>query len=214
MNSIQNPALDRAQPWAPDWRPALPRPRATAAWCGCCGSRCRRRCCWRWPVSLRCRSSTRSGCCCRSCRSTSAISSFPAPRSRWKSPHLAGFSTDQRPYELWAKAAIQDLTDPDHVELKTLRAKVMMEDKSTVTLDARTGYFDSKQQTAGPAQGYLPAILHRLRGETHAGLCRHQQGHGDVGRACRRQIAERHARRPTSSGSSTAARWCGSKAMS
>ena len=45
-----------------------------------------------------------------------------------ESPHLAGFSTDQRPYEMWAKAAIQDLTDPDHVELKTLRAKVMMED--------------------------------------------------------------------------------------
>jgi lipopolysaccharide export system protein LptC len=63
-----------------------------------------------------------------------------------ESPHLAGFSTDQRPYEMWAKAAIQDLTDPDHVELKTLRAKMMMEDKSTVTLDARTGYHDSKQQ--------------------------------------------------------------------
>jgi lipopolysaccharide export system protein LptC len=63
-----------------------------------------------------------------------------------ESPHLAGFSTDQRPYEMWAKAAIQDLTDPDHVELKTLRAKVMMEDKSTVTMDARTGYFDSKLQ--------------------------------------------------------------------
>jgi lipopolysaccharide export system protein LptC len=63
-----------------------------------------------------------------------------------ESPHLAGFSTDQRPYEMWAKAAIQDLTDPDHVELKTLRAKVLMEDKSTVTLDARTGYYDSKQQ--------------------------------------------------------------------
>lgn len=63
-----------------------------------------------------------------------------------ESPHLAGFSTDQRPYEMWAKAAIQDLTDPDHVELKTLRAKVMMEDRSTVTMDAHTGYFDSKQQ--------------------------------------------------------------------
>jgi len=63
-----------------------------------------------------------------------------------ESPHLAGFSTDQRPYELWAKAAVQDLTSPDHVELQTLRAKVMMEDKSTVTMDAHTGYFDSKQQ--------------------------------------------------------------------
>jgi lipopolysaccharide export system protein LptC len=64
-----------------------------------------------------------------------------------ESPHTAGFSNDQRPYEMWAKAAIQDLTDPDHVELKTLRAKMVMEDKSTVTLDARTGYHDSKQGT-------------------------------------------------------------------
>ena len=64
-----------------------------------------------------------------------------------ESPHLAGFSADQRPYEMWAKAAVQDLTDPDHVELKALRAKMMMEDKSTITLDARTGYHDSKQGT-------------------------------------------------------------------
>ncbi|WP_027581012.1 LPS export ABC transporter periplasmic protein LptC [Bradyrhizobium sp. Ai1a-2] len=63
-----------------------------------------------------------------------------------ESPHLAGFSTDQRPYELWAKAAVQDLTDPDHVELQTLRAKMLMEDRTTVTLDARTGLYDSKQQ--------------------------------------------------------------------
>ncbi|WP_454623662.1 LPS export ABC transporter periplasmic protein LptC [Bradyrhizobium cenepequi] len=63
-----------------------------------------------------------------------------------ESPHLAGFSADQRPYELWAKAAVQDLTDPDHVELQTLRAKMLMEDRSTVTMDARTGFFDSKQQ--------------------------------------------------------------------
>ena len=63
-----------------------------------------------------------------------------------ETPHLAGFSTDQRPYELWANAAIQDLANPDQVELRTLRAKVMMEDKSTVTMDARTGFFDSKRQ--------------------------------------------------------------------
>jgi lipopolysaccharide export system protein LptC len=63
-----------------------------------------------------------------------------------ETPHLAGFSSDQRPYEMWAKAATQDLTDPDHVELSQLRAKVAMEDKSIVTLDARTGYYDSKSQ--------------------------------------------------------------------
>jgi lipopolysaccharide export system protein LptC len=64
-----------------------------------------------------------------------------------ETPHLSGYTPDQRPYELWAKTAIQDLTDPDHVELNTLRAKVLTEDQSTVTLDARSGVFDNKQQT-------------------------------------------------------------------
>jgi lipopolysaccharide export system protein LptC len=63
-----------------------------------------------------------------------------------ESPHMSGFTPDQRPYEVWAKTATQDLNDPDHVELKTLRAKVLQEDRSTVTMDARTGMFDTKAQ--------------------------------------------------------------------
>lgn len=63
-----------------------------------------------------------------------------------ESPHLSGFSPDKRPYELWAKTATQDVTDPDHVELHTLRAKVLTEDGSTVTMDARTGLFNTKSQ--------------------------------------------------------------------
>jgi lipopolysaccharide export system protein LptC len=63
-----------------------------------------------------------------------------------ESPHLSGFSPDKRPYEMWAKTATQDVTDPDHVELGTLRAKILMEDQSTVTVDARTGLFDTKTQ--------------------------------------------------------------------
>jgi lipopolysaccharide export system protein LptC len=64
-----------------------------------------------------------------------------------ESPHLAGYTPDQRQYELWAKTAIQDLTDPDHVELNKLRTKLLMQDGSTVFLDARTGLFDNKAQT-------------------------------------------------------------------
>lgn len=64
-----------------------------------------------------------------------------------ETPHLAGYTPDQRPYEIQAKTATQDVTDPDHVELKTLRAKVLMEDRSTLTLDADRGLFDNKQQT-------------------------------------------------------------------
>lgn len=63
-----------------------------------------------------------------------------------ESPHLAGFTSDQRPYELWAKSATQDVSDPNNVELHELRAKVQMEDKTGVTMDARSGLFDSKSQ--------------------------------------------------------------------
>jgi lipopolysaccharide export system protein LptC len=64
-----------------------------------------------------------------------------------ESPHLAGYTPDQRPYELWAKTAVQDLTNSDHVELNKLRTKLLMQDGSTVFLDARTGLFDNKAQT-------------------------------------------------------------------
>jgi lipopolysaccharide export system protein LptC len=63
-----------------------------------------------------------------------------------ETPHLAGYTPDQRPYELWAKTATQDITDPDHIDLSALRAKVLMEDQSTLYLDARNGVFDNKQQ--------------------------------------------------------------------
>jgi lipopolysaccharide export system protein LptC len=63
-----------------------------------------------------------------------------------ESPHLSGYMPDMRPYELWAKTATQDLTDPDHLELNTVRAKMLMEDQSTVTVDARSGVFNTKAQ--------------------------------------------------------------------
>jgi lipopolysaccharide export system protein LptC len=63
-----------------------------------------------------------------------------------ESPHMAGFSADRRPYEVWAKTATQDVTDPDHVELKTLRAKMLSQDQSTITLVARDGLMNTKDQ--------------------------------------------------------------------
>lgn len=61
-------------------------------------------------------------------------------------PHLAGFTPDQRPYELWAKSAVQDVMRPNNVELNELRAKVQMEDGTGMTMDARSGLFDTKTQ--------------------------------------------------------------------
>jgi lipopolysaccharide export system protein LptC len=64
-----------------------------------------------------------------------------------EAPHLSGYTPDRRPYEMWAKTAVQDVTDPDHVELNKLRTKLLMQDGSTVFLDSLTGLFDNKAQT-------------------------------------------------------------------
>ena len=61
-------------------------------------------------------------------------------------PHLAGYLPDRRPYEVWAKAATQDVTDPTKVDMLNIRAQVQMEDKSTLRVDAQNGHFDTKSQ--------------------------------------------------------------------
>lgn len=63
-----------------------------------------------------------------------------------ESPHMSGFSPDERPYEIWAKTAVQDVADADNVDLDVPRGKMLMEDRSTMTVDARTGRFNNKSQ--------------------------------------------------------------------
>jgi lipopolysaccharide export system protein LptC len=63
-----------------------------------------------------------------------------------ESPHLAGFTNDGRPYEMWARSATQDLTNQDRVDLHTLRAKLLSDDQSTVIIQARDGQFQTKAQ--------------------------------------------------------------------
>jgi lipopolysaccharide export system protein LptC len=64
-----------------------------------------------------------------------------------EAPKLGGYTRDGRPYELTARAAAQDLTNPTVLELKGVRAKVTMQDKSTVDLSAATGMYDTKGDT-------------------------------------------------------------------
>ena len=63
-----------------------------------------------------------------------------------QSPHLAGFTPDRRPYEVTARTALQDITNPNFIELETLKAKIEMVDKSVVLMDARKGYFKNREQ--------------------------------------------------------------------
>ena len=62
-------------------------------------------------------------------------------------PHLSGFTSDARAYELNADTAAQDMTRPDLVELHNIRAKVQMQDKSMMELTAISGLYDSKGET-------------------------------------------------------------------
>jgi lipopolysaccharide export system protein LptC len=62
------------------------------------------------------------------------------------SPHLAGFTPDRRPYEVNARTAVQDVTNPNFIELETLTAKIEMEDKSIVLMDSRRGNFRNREQ--------------------------------------------------------------------
>jgi lipopolysaccharide export system protein LptC len=62
-------------------------------------------------------------------------------------PRLSGFTRDARGYELSADAAKQDLTKPDLIELRNIRAKVQMQDNSTMEVSATAGIYDSKGET-------------------------------------------------------------------
>lgn len=61
-------------------------------------------------------------------------------------PRLSGFTTDKRAYEFTAKAAAQDITKPNIVELHDIHAKLEMQDKSTVSMTARNGVYDTKNE--------------------------------------------------------------------
>jgi len=64
-----------------------------------------------------------------------------------EAPRLGGFTRDGRPYDLTARAAAQDLSNPGVLELKDVSAKVETQDKATVTLQAATGLYDTKVDT-------------------------------------------------------------------
>ncbi len=59
-------------------------------------------------------------------------------------PRLAGFTAASRPYEFTAKAAAQEITKPDVMELEQIKAKIEMEDNSRVNITSNSGIYDLK----------------------------------------------------------------------
>lgn len=61
-------------------------------------------------------------------------------------PRVNGFTSDARPYEMTARAAAQDITKPDLLELKEVSAHVDLKDGQHVDLTSLTGLYNTKSE--------------------------------------------------------------------
>lgn len=61
-------------------------------------------------------------------------------------PRVGGFTNDARSYALSAKAAAQDVTKPEMLELKGINAKVELKDGQHVQIKATKGFYDTKAE--------------------------------------------------------------------
>jgi lipopolysaccharide export system protein LptC len=61
-------------------------------------------------------------------------------------PRIAGFTRDNRRYDLTAQAAGQDVTKPDLVELQGIHATMEMQDAAVFETTAQNGIYNSKSE--------------------------------------------------------------------
>ncbi len=92
-------------------------------------------------------------------------------------PRLSGFTRDARAYELSAEKAAQDLTKPDIVELINIRAKVDMQDKTTMQMSARNGTYNSKNETLKLEHNILLSSSTGYKGRLSEAMVNIRSGH-------------------------------------
>jgi lipopolysaccharide export system protein LptC len=64
-----------------------------------------------------------------------------------ESPRLTGFRKDSQPYEVTATAAYQDIRKPTVIELKSMRARLAIDDAGTMArLSSAMGIFDTSKE--------------------------------------------------------------------
>ncbi len=64
-----------------------------------------------------------------------------------ENPKLNGFDKNKRPYNLTATKAIQDVSNPNQVELQEILAELPMDEKITATITAGNGVYDADAKT-------------------------------------------------------------------
>jgi lipopolysaccharide export system protein LptC len=62
-------------------------------------------------------------------------------------PKLAGFKKDSRPYEVVAKSAVQDVSQPQIVKLDEMDARLVLSSGEGVSLTAKVGIYDTQNET-------------------------------------------------------------------
>lgn len=67
-------------------------------------------------------------------------------RVTMEQPRLAGFRKDGRPYEVNANSGVQDIRQPNLIELSNLDAKIGMADQSTLHVVSASGIYDSSRE--------------------------------------------------------------------
>jgi lipopolysaccharide export system protein LptC len=72
--------------------------------------------------------------------------SLSGTRIVMEAPRLNGFTSDGRPYELTASAAVQDITKPDLLELSGPVAHVDLKDGAHVDIQSINGLYDTKSE--------------------------------------------------------------------
>jgi lipopolysaccharide export system protein LptC len=65
---------------------------------------------------------------------------------RMETPKLSGYRKDNRPYQVTAENAYQEIRNPTQIELQTLTARIQMEREGWVTVNAKTGLFDTQKE--------------------------------------------------------------------
>ncbi|MCU4179393.1 LPS export ABC transporter periplasmic protein LptC [Bosea sp. BH3] len=65
---------------------------------------------------------------------------------KMETPKLSGYRKDNRPYQVTAENAFQEIRNPTQVELQALTARIQMEREGWVTVNARTGLFDTQKE--------------------------------------------------------------------
>ena len=80
-------------------------------------------------------------------------------------PKIAGFTRDSRSYEMTAETAVQDITKPDLVDLKNLRATIELPGPNLVQISSGSGVYNTKSEQLVMRDQVTFTTAHGYRGK-------------------------------------------------